>query len=286
MTDGLGNLYIDNRDPVQSFIFSLPLASGYATLGSGMTPNRSFTGYAADGSQLFTTHVSLRGPHGERANDGYIFTTITCDDQNETAEFEFRSFDEHGTETRAHAANQPCPEWGAESVAIVDSQDRILVVFGGVGSNFGVAPSHLAARWFDVSGQPITPWFDAGMGSGMKLRPLIGGGAVLRVGTQWMATFASGKAGFAPAPAGFEAGKDARIVLGGNAYAMVPIGGAGSLDIVEPGGKSCGTVMNKTADDRLFIGRDGTLINLTGPIPDSGGTVGYCTATYYPQALK
>lgn len=287
MTDGLGNLYFDTRDRAQSWILSLPLASGYATLGGGMTADRTFTGYAADGTQLFATVVSLRGPSGERANGGYLFTTVTCDDQNETAEFEFRRFDEHGKEARLHAANQPCPAWDAEAVALVDAQDRILVVFGGGGSNFGVAPSHLAARWFDASGQPVTRWFDAGTGSRLQLRPLIGGGAALRAGTQWVAAIASGKAGLAPAPKGFEAGKDPRIVLGGRAYAMVPVvGAAGSLDIVEPGGKSCGTVMNTTADDRVFIGMDGTLINLTGPFPEAGGPPKYCTATYYPQALK
>src|SRR2546422_670524 len=66
MTDGLGNLYIDNRDPVPSLIFSLPLASGFATLGRGMTSNRFFAGFAPDGTALFSTSVSLAGPYGER----------------------------------------------------------------------------------------------------------------------------------------------------------------------------------------------------------------------------
>jgi Divergent InlB B-repeat domain len=285
MTDGLGNLYIDNRESVRGVIFSLPLASGFATLGPGMTPNRSFAGYAADGTPLFYTTVSLLGPYGERANGGFIFTTITWGDaRTQTVDFEFRRFDDKGAETRVHVANQP---WPAEEMAIVvDTQDRTLIVFGAVGSNFGVPPSHLAARWFDVSGQPLTTWFDAGMGSGISLRPLIGGGAALRTKNGWVATLASGKAGVGPAPAGFEAEKDPRIVLGGKAYAMMPHYPGGSIDIVEPGGKSCGTLTTTTAADRFFIGRDGTLINLTGPFPHPGGPNNQCTATYYPQVLK
>ncbi|HEY4884402.1 MAG TPA: hypothetical protein VII08_12285 [Myxococcales bacterium] len=283
MTDGLGNLYIDNRDPVPSLIFSLPLASGFATLGRGMTPNRFFAGFAADGTSLFSTTVSLLGPYGERANGGFIFTTLTCDRLTQTGDFEFRHFDDKG-ETRVHVANQPCPP-GVDGRALVDTQDRTLIVYSGVGSNFGVPPSHLAARWFDLSGQPLTAWFDAGMGSSITLRPLIGGGAALGTENGWVATLASGKAGVGPAPAGFEAGKDARIVLGGKAYAMMP-STPGSIDIVEPGGKSCGTVTTTTADDRFFIGRDGTLINLTGPFPHRGGPNNHCTATYYPQVLK
>jgi hypothetical protein len=285
MTDGLGNLYIDNRDPVPSLIFSLPLASGFATLGRGMTPNRFFVGFAADGTQLFSTTVSLLGPYGERANGGFIFTTLTCDRLTQTGDFEFRHFDDKGVETRVHVANQPCPP-GEAGTALVDTQDRTLIVYSGVGSNFGVPPSHLAARWFDVSGQPLTAWFDAGMGSGIALSPLIGGGAALRTEKGWVATLASGKAGLGPAPAGFEAGKDARIVLGGKAYAMMPFFTPASIDIVEPGGKSCGTVTAVTADDRFFIGRDGTLIDLTGPFPHQGGPNNHCTATYYPQVLK
>ena len=84
---------------------------------------------------------------------------------------------------------------------------------------------------------------------------------------------------------GFEAGKDPRIVLGGKAYAMMPYYTPGSIDIVEPGGKSCGTVTTTTAADRFFIGRDGTLIDLTGPFPHRGGPNNHCTAAYYPQLL-
>lgn len=286
MTDGLGNLYIDNRDPVPSLIFSLPLASGFATLGRGMTSNRFFTGFAPDGTALFSTSVSLAGPYGERANGGIIFTTVTCDARTQTADFEFRRFDDKGAETRVHVANQACPPGVAEWTLLADTQDRTLIVYGAVGSTLGVPPSHLAARWFDVSGQPLTAWFDAGMGSGIALFPLIGGGAALRTKNGWAATLASGKAGVGPAPAGFEAGKDPRIVLGGKAYAMMPYYTPGSIDIVEPGGKSCGTVTTTTAADSFFIGRDGTLIDLTGPFPHRGGPNNHCTATYYPQVLK
>lgn len=285
-TDGLGFIHVDNNDPTRGPIFFVPLASGFADLGAGMTSNRGFVGYSADGTQLFYAVVSLTGPFGEPANGGAIFTTIQCDARTQTAEFEFLRFDDKGAQTRVHLSNEACPPVdGPQAAILVDTKDRTLIVYAAKSGNFGVPESHLAARWFDASGQPLTSWFDAGVGSGIALRPLIGGGAALRTENGWVATLASGNAAVGPAPAGFQAGKEPRIVLGGKAYAMVPES-TGSIDIVEPGGKSCGTVATKTAADRFFIGKDGTLIDLTGPSPQPAGPNNHCTATYYPQVLR
>ena len=72
------------------------------------------------------------------------------------------------------------------------------------------------------------------------------------------------------------------VVLGGRAYAMVPDSAAGTIDIVEPGGRTCASLLMARATDRFSIGKDGTLINLAGV---NGGNSD-CTATYYPRAFQ
>jgi hypothetical protein len=283
-TDGLGFVHVDNMDPTVGLIFFVPLVSGSASLGRGMTPNRYFTGFAADGTMLFEAPVSLSGPFGMQANGGAIFSSITFDDRVETARFEFLRFDDKGVETRVILPYQaaPFPE-GTEAI-LVDTKDRILIMIHARSGNSAVPAPRLVARWFDSSG-PLTDWFDAGVGSAIALRPLIGGGAALLTENGWVATVASGNAGLGPPPAGFEAGKDSHIVFGGRAYAMVPVG-TGSIDIVEPGGKLCGSVAVQTVTDRFFIGKDGTLIDVTGPSPHPYGPNNHCTATYYPRMLR
>lgn len=299
-SDGLGNVYLSNGTMTASsagaavpgaLIRLIPLRSGFATIETGMTFERNFTVFAPDGTGISNLGVLLTGSLGDQANGGTIITTVTCDASRTTADFEFRRFDDTGAQTSdLHLANQGCVAAVTPSAILVDSQDRTLIVYAPApGDHLPVAPSHLAARWFDAAAQPITDWFDAGASasSSLALRPLIGGGAALRAGDNWVATFPSGKAEVGAAPAAFEARKDALIVLGGKAYAMVPDSlTAGSIDIVEPGGTSCGAVTTATAGDRFFTGKDGTLIDLTGPSPQPGGPGNHCTATYYPQVLK
>ena len=68
-----------------------------------------------------------------------------------------------------------------------------------------VSGGDYVVRWYDAAAKPLTGWFDAGKPNGVfwNLRPLIGGGAALRVGSNWIATFASGKEGKQPVPAAF-----------------------------------------------------------------------------------
>ena len=70
-------------------------------------------------------------------------------------------------------------------------------------------------------------------------------------------------------------------VLGGRAYAMVPGSAPGTIDIVEPGGRSCGSL---TVADGYTIGGDGSLLYVNPEGRDRN--TGRCTVTYYPQVLK
>jgi len=158
---------------------------------------------------------------------------------------------------------------------MLDAKDNALLVVRD-GAN------DLQGRWIDAAG-PLTGWFKLGElaagalpGKAVVLtRPLIGGGAALRINGKWTASIPSGKAEVDAAPKSFEDGKDALIVREGKAYAMVPeFGGTGGLDVVEPGGTNCGAETTATADDEFHIGRDGTLLDRN-----------QCTATYWPQAL-
>ncbi|HEY6909173.1 MAG TPA: hypothetical protein VI356_07375 [Myxococcales bacterium] len=299
-SDGAGNIYVSNGDMIASSAGAavagpwaqlVPLRSGFAALERTMVPTTSFMAFAPDGTRVSDVTVVVAGPSGEQANGGTIIMTIACDPARTTADFEFHRFDDTGAQTSdLHLVNQACVAVSTPSAILVDTQDRTLIVYAPAAVDpLPVPPSHLAARWFDAAAQPITDWFDAGptVSSSLELRPLIGGGAALRAGDKWVATIPGGKAEVGAAPSAFEARKDARIVLGGKAYAMVPDGlTAGSIAIVEPGGTSCGALTAATAGDRFFAGKDGTLIDLTGPSPQPGGPGNHCTATYYPQVLK
>ena len=57
----------------------------------------------------------------------------------------------------------------------------------------------------------------------------------------------------------------------------------GTIDIVEPGGKSCGALAIGT--DSYSIGKDGTVLSLANTVGPSGRS-DTCTTTYYPQVLK
>ena len=107
-------------------------------------------------------------------------------------------------------------------------------------------------------------------------------GAAVRSGSAWVASIESGKAELSKPPPGFVTNKNAVVVLGGRAYAMVPYGAAGTIDIVELGGRTCASLLEVSAADRFSIGKDGTLISLAG----LNGGHSDCTATYYPKALE
>jgi hypothetical protein len=291
-SDGLGNLYVfDNSGNVANSAGTVfanvslvsPLASGisaYQTpLGAAST---TYAAYAPDGAFVASFVIGDLGFENSQANGGTVITS-GC---HQTADYEVRRFDDaNALQSDVHLANQACLIDGAGAV-LVDAQNRTLLVSGHL-VDPSIPDGHVGARWFDVAGQPLTEWFDAGLDSehGITPRPLIGGGAALLLASGWTAV-TSGKAEIAPAPAGFNPNEDVLVVLGGKAYATLPFvavpgtGTTGSIQIVEPGGKVCGTLTATTSTDRFSIGEDGTLVNLSG-----GGNTN-CAATYYPQVLK
>jgi hypothetical protein len=240
--------------------------------------------YAPDGTVVSKVTVP-GGDFGIAADGGSIL--VACD--SAAPKFDLYRFDETNAQVSSFSWTDGiagvCPIYGSSS--LIDTQDRVLILyatrpFESPVPLWGLPAHHLAARWFEANGTPLTDWFDAGpdpVGGNILARPLIGGGAAVRVGDTWVATIPSGKAQVDPAPAFLQAKKDARIVLGGKAYAMIPDPGtAGTVDVVAAGGQSCGALTATTAADALSLGKDGTLIDSTG--------ADACTLTYYPQVLK
>jgi len=291
-TDGLGTVYnFDNRNGggiysskggrVGGENLQFPLASGVVTFGRSMSPSGQYGAYAPDGTLLSVTDWCVPIAQGEQANGGSII--VTSNAYTHCAEI-LRFDDSFARTSDVHVC---APGSVRAGQVLVDARDRALIVYvAEEGNALGIPAAHYGARWFDSDWKGLTDWFDAGPASGngrLRLSPLIGGGAALRSGSDWVATIPSGVARADDPPAAFEKGKDARIVLGGRAYAMVPFEVPGPIDIVEAGGRSCGALTPPTAF--YNVGRDGTLVTVHSTVGPSG-RLDMCTATYYPQALK
>lgn len=161
--------------------------------------------------------------------------------------------------------------------ALSDNLDRTLVVVSTNGAALGFGPPAVLARWLDRTGSALTNWFDAGPGAPF-LRPLIGGGAAIRIGNHWIGSVASGATKMDTAPAFLTDGNDLFIVRGWKAYALVPLPSrGGSLDLYSPAGNYCGSVQFPGTTN-LKVGADGTVISM-------GGSDG-CTLTWWPHLLK
>ena len=179
-------------------------------------------------------------------------------------------FDAKGNQT-ARASVGPA----ATSAAIVDAQDRTLVVAGGA-PGFG-------ARWFDAGLKPASDVFGipGGGGTAVIVRPLIGGGAAVQIDGRWVATVQSGK-GDADAAPGWLAGHrnyDLQIIRGAMAYAFIPRQGASphnALDLFSGTGERCGT--QSFPADGLSMGPDGTVIGSSGP--------GGCSHPFWSALLR
>lgn len=287
-SDGLGNLYFEGSfftiksstgAVVSAQILFAPLASGFAAFGKSMSPDTQYSAYSPQGAPL--SHVPFNGYAngvGLQANGGTVLVDADC---NWTNVVRVRRFDDTNAITSdVSLADQQCFPFASATISvIVDAHDRTLLLVSGPRFS-GVSAGDAGARWFDAAGNPLTEWFDAGSFGG--LLPLIGGGAAVRSGSAWVASIESGKAELSKPPPGFVANRNAVVVLGGRAYAMVPYGAAGTIDIVEPGGRTCASLLTVSAADRFSIGKDGTLISLAG----LNGGRSDCTATYYPKALE
>jgi hypothetical protein len=266
-----------NDSPVDqtSFLGPVPLNSGFGTFT--LTQSSAWLTYAtfnADGSVKGAANAFPITDHFTAS--GYTVTgdavVVSCYDNSgqNPAQYTFTTFDGDGTKTSVTFTDtRGC--LGAN--VMVDEKGATLLVAVDISHN-------LQARWFDASAKPLTDWFQVftniGEASSLTLRPVIGGGAAMRIDHAWVGMIPNAQPHFSAVPAGFESGKDAEIVEGGKAYAMIPdANSVGTLDIVEPGGKVCGSLVTATNADTLSVGRDGTLIDLNA-----------CTASYYPHVLK
>jgi hypothetical protein len=176
-----------------------------------------------------------------------------------------------------------CPVSGsAEISGLSDEQGNTLVVVAvGYPGAYGMPAEHVIVRWIDAAGAPLTEWTDIGESGFLGTSPVIGGGAVVQVGTRSM-VFASGSTTAQSAPAFIAPSRNVAIVRGGRAYASVAIPGYGaeSYDTIElyaPSGRKCGE-LQFPGTRALSIGRDGTVISL--------GPTSYCEASWWPQLLR
>jgi hypothetical protein len=288
-SDGDGNLYLQTNvitstagaHAMREGLF-VPLQRGFSSFTHQMAPDGAFLAHAPDGTVLSSSPIrGWMSTGGMQANGG-VGVSGDC---NVTSSVHVIRIDDTARFTsEVELADQKClMEAGDEHIDVtVDALDRTLLVVGGENLSASTVPAkHMAARWFDAAGQPLTDWFDAGARG--SLFPLIGGGVAVRAASGWVSTIVSGSATVGPAPAGFEPGKTPYKVLGGRGYAMVPDWGVGGgIDIVDPSGARCGTLTTISSTDVYTIGRDGSLVRVGSRIHDGSD----CSITYYPQTLR
>lgn len=292
ISDGDGNVYVQSiggrafvsgsaAPPFPDVLFDAPLQTGF--LGDpfvGETPNtiRDYTPAGTIASSIaLPPSTAAFSQMPENFVDDFFEVTVSCGASGAT--LTFFHVDGAAQATSQVFADTACPAHGG--LVVVDEQGHILLVDGfGDDAALGVPANHLAARWFDATAKPVTAWFDAGPAGGdiTRLRPQIGGGAALRVGSVWHAIAHDATTATA-APSAFASGKDVIIVSAGKAYVAVPdFSTAGSLDVVTPGGRTCGTLAQADETHVFFVGRDRTLIELQGN--------NTCGVSYFPQLLK
>jgi hypothetical protein len=294
IAEGAGTVAVSNHPTISDIELIVPLQTGFVGIPHEEVGPNASVAYSPDGTIVSSVPFPDDGAirtRGLNANGGSIVVGNRCDAATGT-NFTFMRFDDQNQLTSSKTVVEAtCPTIGVGLLTMVDLMNDTLLVFATDSSGaFGVAGGHLATRWFDANALPLTGWFDAGavpQSPVMFVRPLIGGGAALRAGDNWIATLPSGKASPGPAPAFFEADKDAVIARGGKAYAMIPDpGSSGSVDIAAASdGKSCGALISTRVNPirgqgftEFHVGKDLTLIHLGG--------AENCTAQYYSQALK
>jgi len=259
----------------------IPLASGFGVFIDQQMSTQHYAGYAPDGT-LLNSNAELTPASvafGDDASDGGN-VLLNCDGSTD-AQYTVTRYDGAAKQV-AQSSFIRSGTFGclAPLAVMTDALGNTLVIVSDKSND-------LEGAWLDASGTQINGWFDIGnfapsMPPGFAAvlaRPLIGGGAAVRVNGSWTVQMASGSPMTQPAPSFFEIGKDAVIAMGGKAYAMIPDpNSAGTIDVVEPGGTTCEALANATAADFFTLGKDGTLVDAHG--------ANDCTATYYPQALK
>ncbi len=196
----------------------------------------------------------------------------------------------------------PMLEWFDASgtllrTALLDDQPKMLLVDFATDHVLAIVtgPADLRARWYDGTGTPVTPWFEAGSAvdaTRASLHLLLDGTIALSDGNAWRGIFRDGAAAMEPAPGWLAARPASRLatIRGGRGYAVLPMPGAPgpsaadqtTFEIVAASGASCGTVtlpapagepgVTRTPT-ALDVGQDGTVLqteSLTGDRLGSG----------------
>ena len=163
---------------------------------------------------------------------------------------------------------------GSSAAAVIDPQDRALIVVAQGGSYSG--------RWYDGNLSAISESFTLGARgeSEPAVRPLAGGGAAIQIDGAWAATVGSG-IGSADGPPPWLSSHDRydlQIIHQGRAYALIPRAGASphdTLELYSAAGERCGAL--KFPADGLSMGPDGTVI---------GSGDGGCTHPFWSGLLR
>jgi hypothetical protein len=183
-----------------------------------------------------------------------------------------------------------------------------LVLWDGTVS--GLAAGHIAARWFDRVGTPLTPVFDGGTAASpatLVLRPLPGLSLVLQDGGNWVRHYPDGQPKFNAAPAWLAAKPDTRVEIirasVQKAVALLPPAGqqlavcTQTIEIHAAAGNLCGTVSFPVTAGPCFaqsidVGRDGTVIqqlpqDLESCVDNGHGSQDCsCTHRFWPRLLQ
>jgi hypothetical protein len=290
-SDGAGNLYLETEYALNSSAglaadhesLFVPLNSGFTAFSIQMAPEGGLTAFAADGTVLSSAPmIGYMSNAGLQANGGVVAVEAAC---YVSDTIQIRKIDGDGKLTSEFAlAGEHCLGWDLAYLAVaVDAQERILLsVDAGLVSGSGIAAGHVASRWYDPVGQPITTWFETPPTDSVAYLPipLIGGGVAVQSGSSWQIV-TSGQAEINPGPASFGSKTNITTALGGKAYAVVPGANAGTIDIVEPGGKLCGSL---TVPTGFTLSGGGSLVSV--PPEGRDPVTNLCTVTYYPGALK
>lgn len=190
-------------------------------------------------------------------------------------------YDPGGNLTASFAAGQN----DTKRVVVGDEYGMNLVTFW-PGTGFGYGSDDFVGQWFDDTGAAVSdPFYIATGASGsarkMTLRALIGGGAVLQVNDQWIASFPSGVAEVDPPPQFLadHPGWDFYIVRGRQGYALVSRNGSfgNHLPLYSAAGNRCGA-LDFPGVTSLSVGADGTVLG-------AGGADG-CSKRWWPALLS
>lgn len=189
--------------------------------------------------------------------------------------------------------------------ATLDASPTMLLVDWGTDHVLTLEPGTgaLRARWYDASGVPLTPGFDAAGFDVGSLHLLLDGSIAISDGQAWRGVFRDGTASMDPPPDWLASRPATRLatIRGGRGYAVLPVPGGQaaptSLEIVAPTGESCGTVAlpppaQETGVTRsataLDVGEDGTVIQVED-LQGDGAVLGpgiHCEFRWWPALLR